>query len=42
MRLRDSPGFEDWHFFQQESLRSQLLEVLSYLARMEMAGADLA
>ena len=39
--LRDSPGFEEWHFFQQESLRGQLLDVLSGLAQMEMAGGDL-
>ena len=40
--LAASPAFEEWHFFQQESLRSQLLEVLSNLAALEMAGANLA
>ncbi len=40
--LRDSPDFEEWQFFQQESLRSQLLDVLSRMAQMEMAGADLS
>lgn len=38
--LRDSPEFEEWHFFQQESLRGELLEVLDRRVRMEMAGAD--
>lgn len=39
--LADSPAFEEWHFFQQESLRNQLLELLGTLARLQIAGGDL-
>ncbi len=39
--LAGSPGFEEWHFFQQESFRSELLDVLSKLAVMEMADNNL-
>ncbi len=39
--LRDSPEFEDWLFFQQESLRSELLAVLDQLAQMAIAGRNL-
>lgn len=31
--LRDSPGFDDWQFFQSESLRRELAGVLEKLAR---------
>jgi predicted ATPase/DNA-binding SARP family transcriptional activator len=31
--LRDSPGFEDWQFFQAESLRDQLANALGRLAK---------
>jgi DNA-binding SARP family transcriptional activator len=39
--LRDSPEFEDWLFFQQESLRSELVAALDQLAQMAIAGRDL-
>jgi DNA-binding SARP family transcriptional activator len=40
--LRDAPGFDDWQFFQSESLRRELAAVLEKLARCYHRQGDLA
>jgi len=39
--LRDSPGFDDWQFFQSESLRRELAEALERLVRCLIESAEL-
>jgi DNA-binding SARP family transcriptional activator len=39
--LRDSPGFDDWHFFEQEVLRDTLRDVLVRLASQYISHNDL-
>ena len=38
--LRDSPGFDDWQFFQAESLRRELAAALERLVRAHCARAE--
>ena len=38
--LRDSPSFDEWHFFQQENLRQELADLLAHLVRAYAAGGD--
>lgn len=40
--LPDNPEFEEWLFFQQESVRGWLLDALGALAQMEMANGNLS
>ncbi len=39
--LRDSPGFDEWQFFQAESLRRELGSALERLVRCQVALGDL-
>ncbi len=38
--LRDSPGFDEWQFFETESLRKQLAHVLEQLVALERARGN--
>jgi predicted ATPase/DNA-binding SARP family transcriptional activator len=39
--LRDSPAFDEWQFFEAESLRSELASALQKLVRLQTAQGDL-
>jgi predicted ATPase/DNA-binding SARP family transcriptional activator/Tfp pilus assembly protein PilF len=40
--LRDSPAFDEWQFFEAETLRGELASALEKLVRGHTAGGDLA